>query len=50
KTTVTVTIPRNNLFTPEAISKLMQKEAKDRARLLDTDNFSLEEQIKDDSI
>ncbi|NER20093.1 MAG: DUF4365 domain-containing protein [Symploca sp. SIO1C2] len=48
KKTVTVEIPKENLFTPEAISKLMQQAAKDRAKLFN-DNFSLEEQIKNDS-
>ncbi|NEQ69240.1 MAG: DUF4365 domain-containing protein [Symploca sp. SIO2D2] len=48
KKTVTVEIPKENLFTPEAISKLMQQAAKDRAKLLN-DNFSLEEQTKNDS-
>ncbi|NET62063.1 MAG: hypothetical protein F6K47_39905 [Symploca sp. SIO2E6] len=38
-TTVTVEIQKINLFTPEAISKLMQQAVKDRAKLLGSDNL-----------
>ena len=48
--TVRREIPKENLFTPEAISQLMQEAAEYRAKLFDYEKFlALEEQIEDDS-
>lgn len=48
--TVTIEIPKDNLLTPETISKLMKQAAEYRAKLLDLEDFmALEELIDNDS-